>query len=749
MRLLKDKATSRNTTRGTDNPAEGTQLLRPDTSARIATAEEWRKTARAHLREGDAEAALAAWQKALQSDLRDLSAVHQIGEELREIGRNPIAFAELSWTVTQLGQGSPSPMHGRPPLPSDWRSACLAVLDENWSAALPFVRDEHERWPRSRQVARNLCLVLEKMGQPGQAQCVMAATLHARGSYRESAQMFLAAPEADATSSAYLATMLSTLRSAGEGLRASEIAERAHRDGRCPADACIQWAETLLDTHRYEEAYDVLQEGASRHGKSWPRLQAALMLPAVPASQEVMERAHERAHRALHELSSTGPIQTNRPAEELDEPLVPSFYLGYLGRPCVNEIRAYGQYVGAVASAFSRQHNVNVSARKNPSETRIRIGYASAFAQVHTVWRHFSGWLEHADRQTFELHLFPLDGDRDWMTGYLTTLVDYCHPHVKTWRAATEQIQDAQLDVLVYSDIGMDWLTLHLAAQRLAPVQCVAYGHPVTTGLDTIDFFISNDSMEPDDAASHYTERLVSLPGTGVCMPRARLSSALKSRHDYGLPSDSVIYLATQSLFKFLPKYDQVFASIAERVESSLFLFVESDYPAWTRTFRMRMEQCFQARGLDPARHIRFLPKQPLDDYFSLNAISDIFLDPIGWSGGMTAFDALSFELPMVVLPGALMRGRQSYGMLKLIGIEDTIAKDVDDYVQIAVKLGLDPEWRRSVSSRIVERRHLLFDDTSCVKSLEAFYRWAAGAPRPEDPSMFKLWPQPPETRGL
>ena len=58
----------------------------------------------------------------------------------------------------------------------------------------------------------------------------------------------------------------------------------------------------------------------------------------------------------------------------------------------------------------------------------------------------------------------------------------------------------------------MDELSLQLAAQRLAPVQCNSLGHPETSGLPTIDYFLSSDLMEPLDAARHYTERLVRLP---------------------------------------------------------------------------------------------------------------------------------------------------------------------------------------------------------------------------------------------
>ena len=77
---------------------------------------------------------------------------------------------------------------------------------------------------------------------------------------------------------------------------------------------------------------------------------------------------------------------------------------------------------------------------------------------------------------------------------------------------ARTQIAEQALDVLFYTDIGMDSLTYYLAHARLAAVQCVTWGHPLTTGIPTIDYFISSQDLEPAGAESHYTETLVRLP---------------------------------------------------------------------------------------------------------------------------------------------------------------------------------------------------------------------------------------------
>src|SRR5260221_487748 len=82
-------------------------------------------------------------------------------------------------------------------------------------------------------------------------------------------------------------------------------------------------------------------------------------------------------------------------------------------------------------------------------------------------------------------------------------------------RRWVQGIIDQQLDVLIYPEIGMDPMSIKLASLRLAPVQVATWGHPETTGLPTIDYYLSAEEMEPPEAQENYTERLITLPNLG------------------------------------------------------------------------------------------------------------------------------------------------------------------------------------------------------------------------------------------
>ncbi len=136
-----------------------------------------------------------------------------------------------------------------------------------------------------------------------------------------------------------------------------------------------------------------------------------------------------------------------------------------------------------------------------------------------------------------------------------------------------------------------------------------------------------------------------------------------------------------------------------------------------------RLKRAFAAIGLDYEDYCVFLNIPERLDYLMINLLSDVYLDTFTWSGGNTTLEAIACNLPIVTCPGEFMRGRHSDSFLKMLGVTDTIAKNEAEYIEIAVKLGLNPAWQNEISERISQRHDRLFDDQVCVTGLEAFYK--------------------------
>ena len=368
--------------------------------------------------------------------------------------------------------------------------------------------------------------------------------------------------------------------------------------------------------------------------------------------------------------------------------------------------------------------------RRNIGGRRIRVGFPSAFFKIGTVGMYFRRWITGLDRSHFEVFAYHLHPGLDAIGNEIAASVDHFRHLVgPRWRVAetAAAMKEDGLDVLVYLELGMHSMSFALAALRLAPVQCAAWGHPTTTGHPTIDYYLSAASMEPPGAAAHYSERLVLLPAIGTqYSPPTIPDDADRAR--FALPEQKVLLLCPQSLFKIHPDNDELLAAVVAAAPDATLVLFEGRHPALTDRFMRRLERAFGARGLAIRQRAIVLPSLSHPDYLRVNRVCDAMLDTLHWSGGNTSLDALACGLPVVTLPGPLMRGRQTAGMLEVLGAKDLIAANRDDYVRIAVKLATDPAWRDEQRRRIDGGRNRLFDDRTPIDRLQAFLQDVAGA---------------------
>jgi protein O-GlcNAc transferase len=267
----------------------------------------------------------------------------------------------------------------------------------------------------------------------------------------------------------------------------------------------------------------------------------------------------------------------------------------------------------------------------------------------------------------------------------------------------------------------MDPVTLNLASLRLAPVQCTSWGHPDTSGLPTIDYFLSSDLMEPPYADDHYTEKLIRLPNLSLYYTPLDISPADINRKTFHLREKSILYLCSHQLPTHLPQYDEIYPRIAQQLNDCQFLFIEHKSSYVTEQFRQRIYHSFNKYGLKADDYIVLLPELNANQYNGMNILSDIYLDTMEWSACNSAFEAIAYSLPIVTLPGHFMRGRHSAAILEMMGMTETIANNIDEYIDIAVRLGENSDYRKSISDKIGKNKHRIYEDITAIKGLEDF----------------------------
>jgi predicted O-linked N-acetylglucosamine transferase (SPINDLY family) len=442
----------------------------------------------------------------------------------------------------------------------------------------------------------------------------------------------------------------------------------------------------------------------------------------VPSSYNSLEEINFYRQRFTQGLQNLIQETSLKTPEEKQTALagigrLTNFYLSYQAQNDIDLQCQYGQLVHRIMAANFPQWVAPLTMPPLTSNNKIRVGYASNYLHSYsgTLW--LTGWLRYCQRENFEIYCYYIGNDPDVVTQEFQNYSDVFHHIPHNLEAVCKQIISDQLHILVYPEIGMNPQTLQMAGLRLAPVQCVAWGHPVTTGLPTIDYFLSSELMEPENAQAHYSEKLILLPNIGVAYPQPQIPPVSKTRADYQLSEDAILYLCCQAPFKYLPQYDFILTEIAKRLPQAKFIFLRGDL------IRQRLQNAFAKAEIKIEDYCLFLNIPERLDYLMINLLSDVYLDTFTWSGGNTSLEAIACGLPIVTCPGEFMRGLHTDSFLKMIGITDTIAKNETEYIDIAVKLGLDRNWRNSIAERIRQNSDRLFDDRVCVAGLEAFYQ--------------------------
>jgi protein O-GlcNAc transferase len=426
----------------------------------------------------------------------------------------------------------------------------------------------------------------------------------------------------------------------------------------------------------------------------------------------------------LARLRDTVPLEAERDRAEAADAVGSHqpFLLAYQDHNDKGPQAIYGELVGKIMAARYPQWSTCPVPHSALAGT-LRIGIVSGYFYRHSNWKiPIKGWIQNIDKTKFTLYGYYTGRKEDEETGTARRSFSRFVDNAGSFEELCGTIRDDNLHMLIFPEIGMDPLTVRLASLKLAPIQCASWGHPDTSGLPTIDYYLSSDLMEPPDAEDHYTEKLVRLPNLSIYYTPPETPRAEANRETFGLRPRSVLYLCCQSLSKYLPQYDKVLPLIARQVEDSQFLFISDISGYVTDLFYRRIRQSFDSSGLNADDHVVLLPRLGPGRYNALNRISDIYLDSIGWSGCNSALEAIACNLPIVTVPGTFMRGRHSYAILTMMGVAETIASSIEEFVSIAVKLAQDHQWRKLISAKVALNKHRVYRDRSCIEALEGFF---------------------------
>ncbi len=476
----------------------------------------------------------------------------------------------------------------------------------------------------------------------------------------------------------------------------------------------------LFNQGHPERAREVYRELLNRDPSPMNRLLAASVLPIVYQSPEEVQRWRHEQQSALESM-----VQDNVFVDATTQLVPTSFFWAYQGLNDREIMMLRGQIIRGHQSVPPRSAE---SSKDTSADGRLRVGFLSAYFRNHTIGRLNIGRIEKLDRAKFHMTVCSAYSGTDEFTERFRNAADQFVQIPRDIKSAIETLARLKLDVLIFADVGMDALCSTLAFSRFAPVQCVTWGHPETTGSDSIDYFLSSELIDDTESQSHYTEQLIRMPLTGTYYERPAVpANAASIRARLNLPEDRNLYVCPQSLFKFHPDDDIVLRGILEADPNGMLVIIAGRVPEWTARLKLRWQKTLA----EVQQRIILLPALPNEDYLSLLKCCDVMLDPLHFGGGNSSYEAIAMGTPVVTMPSFFLRGRITAGLYRKMQVPDCIVSSNNAYIALAVKLATNVEFRRDIQAKISERSPILFDDIAEVKCLEQTLLQIAGLAQP------------------
>ncbi len=507
------------------------------------------------------------------------------------------------------------------------------------------------------------------------------------------------------------------LQRLGRTEEAAKVYGQAHELDPAQPVISLNLGRALLRLGETEEAQTLFETVETRHPEiGAARFLSALAIPFIGQSTAQYARHRKRLVDKVRKLIES-PVSLSDPANEVGMTNFASVYHGEDDRE-IQELLAQAYLAACPALSFSAPHCVGY---RPPNDRRIRIGFASAHLGSHTIGKLNRRLIEYLDRERFEVlvfHLGPDARDKDADLAAVAGIADRFEVLSGSLAGAQQTIAAMELDILYYPDIGMEPMSYFLGFARLAPIQCVIWGHPVTTGLPEVDYFISSTLLEPDHPESYYSEELILFPDIGMSYTLPDITPATTTRGDFGLADNATLYMCPQSLFKLHPTFDIILKRILTEDAEALIVLIDGQQESWSRLLKARFKESLGTL----AERVVFLPRMPGAHYLSLMEHADIILDSTVFCGGNSSLEAFAAGKAVITQPSPFMRGRVTAGFYRQMGITDCLADTDEDYAKLAVELANDSERRGEIETRIKAAHPVIFNNDKAARVHEKFF---------------------------
>lgn len=359
---------------------------------------------------------------------------------------------------------------------------------------------------------------------------------------------------------------------------------------------------------------------------------------------------------------------------------------------------------------------------RDSTSEKLKVGYISADWYDHAVAHVFEPILAHHDHHQFEIFCYYNHVKSDAVTLHLQRYADHWINCVNLSDVTlAEKIKQDRIDILVDLSGHTAGNRLLVFARKPAPVQVTYLGYPSTTGLTSINYRITDHSMDPEGLTeAFHSETLVRMPKSCFCYHPINNSFPVHQRPV--LPKHTLTFGSLNAYYKFNPQLFTLWASILKAVPDSE-LFLKNKSLNDPNTQQTLLEQ-FAQLGI-PSSRLRLEIGSPSPTHLMAYHQIDIALDSYPFTGGITTFEALWMGVPVVTLVGNRPVSRQGLSILSTLGLTECIAYTPEEYLQICIHLANNPEYLQQLRKEMRSKMQAssLMDGAGLTRQLEDIYQ--------------------------
>ncbi|MFN8577574.1 MAG: FkbM family methyltransferase [Candidatus Sericytochromatia bacterium] len=431
----------------------------------------------------------------------------------------------------------------------------------------------------------------------------------------------------------------------------------------------------------------------------------------IPQSNEYIDKSREKLFRTLDEINIDNfDFETLKRYE-----LYPPSNLTYQGRDNKELKEKY----------YSKFKGLFTSKELNFNNEKPHIAFVVTHGHEGVFMKCMAGLINNISKEKFKISIVcsKPNGEKILRPVITSPEVNYISiPH--DLKEASDILYSQKIDILHYWEIGTDSINYFLPYMKCAKIQCTSWGWPDTSGNPNIDYFISCENFETENSQKHYTEKLIKLKNLPVFYYKRPVQVANKKLKDFSLSENYNYYLCAQNLRKVHPDFDKIVSGIIEKDPKAIVLFIDDKQKNVTDLLNKRITENYP----NTKNKIKFLSRMTEVDYLSLLKNMKVLIDSTYYTGGAnTNYDAFAVGKPVVTLPTEYHRGRYTTAVYEKMGIYDCIAKNIEDYVDISVKIANDDIYRDDLTKRILNKSAQLFEDMNAVKELEDCFYYMLG----------------------